>query len=315
MENLADEFSLPINEIASRLDEAGQRLLETRASRIRPATDDKIIAGWNGLVLTLLAEAGRFLDRDPYLPAAQQLANFVVSEMLDEGRLHRSWRQGRADHPGMLEDYGAIANGLIDLYQVDFDPTWIDTAAVLLSTVQKHFEDPQGGFFDSPVDQTDLITRPKSIQDSPTPSGNSLVVRAMLRLGNLTPQSGWQDKAIQAVSSLQTTIEKYPSMFSAWLLNLDWVLGPVLQLAFVGDPQNQRFNQLVAVSDDVFLPRLIRAGGIQTQSSPLTLLENRTMIDDLPTAYLCQDFTCNLPTPEPDELRRQISQATGTETR
>jgi hypothetical protein len=305
---LAKEYGLSGDEVTTRLEDAAQTLLKARAARVRPATDDKIIASWNGLTLTLLAEASRFLDRELYLPAAQELAHFLVTEIFIEGRLHRSWRDGLGDHPGMLEDYAAIANGLIDLYQVDFDPVWIDNAQRLVATIMDQFDDTQGGFYDSPADQTDLITRPKSLQDSPLPSGNSLAVRAMLRLDSLTPHPTWQEKALQAVASLTPTAEKYPSMFSAWMLNLDWALGPILQLAISGDRFSQGFRTLVAVSDEVYDPRLIRAGGSQDQSKFVSLMESRPMIENQPTAYLCQDFSCQLPTSNPGRLRQQLAE-------
>lgn len=310
-DSLTEELNLSVDEIEIRLAEAERGLLEVRAARERPRTDDKIIAGWNGLVLTFLSEASRFLDRDAYLPIAQGLANFLTSEMLINGRLHRSWRQGHGGHPGTLEDYGAVANGLIDLYQADFNPTWIDTAQRLLITVQDQFADSQGGYFDSPSDQTDLIARPKSLQDSPIPSGNSLVARAMLRLDSLTPQPQWEENVLQLLSAMQSTAEKYPSMFSAWLVNIDWALGPITQIAIAGDLQDSELLKMIRVSDEVYIPRLIRAGGAHKQSDVVSLMDSRTMIDNRPTAYLCQDFACKLPTSSPEILRQQIADAVG----
>jgi uncharacterized protein YyaL (SSP411 family) len=284
-------------------------LRSTRDKRQRPLTDDKIIAGWNGLVLTFLAEAGRLLDRERYLPEAQKLASFLTSEMLSGERLHRIWRDQRAHQPAMLEDYAAVVNGLIDLYQVDFDPNWIEVAQLLMATMLNLFDDPQGGFYDSPADLTDLIARPKSVQDAPIPSGNSLAIRALLRFNSLTPTPMYEEKALQALTAFQSSAEQLPSVFSTWLLNLDWAIGPVKQLALIGEVTTPSFLQLTKVSDDSFQPRLIRAGGNPSQTPAVSLLQDRLPIDDQPTAFLCLDFTCRLPTTEPEELRRQILEA------
>jgi uncharacterized protein YyaL (SSP411 family) len=306
IQQLAEDFDLLEAEASALLTNAIEVLRSTRDKRQRPLTDDKIIAGWNGLVLTFLAEAGRLLDRAHYLPEAQKLASFLTSEMLSGKRLNRIWRDQRAHQPAMLEDYAAVINGLIDLYQVDFDPNWIEAAQSLMTTMLDLFDDPQGGFYDSPADLTDLIARPKSVQDAPIPSGNSLAIRALLRFNSLSPTPEYEEKAMQALAAFQSTAEQHPSVFSTWLLNLDWAIGPVIQLALVGEVSTPPFLQLAKVSDESFQPRLIRAGGNPSQTPVVSLLQDRQPLDDQPTAFLCLEFTCRLPTTVPEELRRQF---------
>ncbi len=164
-----------------------QRLLELRERRPKPLRDDKAIAAWNGLALAALAEAGHRLDRADFLLAARELAEFLLGPLSDEdGRLHRSWRAGRARNPGYLEDYADVANGLYELHVATGELRWLREANRLARLAVELFADGEnGGFFLSPADGERLVARKKEFDDHPTPSGNSMLAFVLLRMGRI----------------------------------------------------------------------------------------------------------------------------------
>ncbi|MGB2895142.1 MAG: thioredoxin domain-containing protein [Anaerolineales bacterium] len=309
LEAVAERLGLPEQELLEQLSEINQELLKARSSRVRPATDDKILTSWNGLTLTALAEAARVSGRAEYLSAAQQLADFLLTNLYVDGKLMRSWREGKAQHSAYLEDHAALGEGLLALYQVDFNNRWFRASVECAKEILAHFSDSAGGFFDTRDDHEKLISRPKSIQDTPIPSGNSLAASLLLKLAALNGDENYAAIAHTALRNVVTTAERIPSSFAAWLNALDFALGPQLQLALIGDPADEKFQRLMQVSDQSFLPRLVRAGGQQHEEGAPTLLSNREPLDGNPTAFLCQGFACKLPTTDPELLKRLISES------
>jgi len=306
LEAIAERNNLRERELLEQLTKIKQELLEARSSRVRPATDDKVLTSWNGLTLAALAEAARVSGRAEYLSAAQQLADFLLTSLYMDGKLMRSWRGGKAQHSAYLEDHAALGEGMLALYQVDFNNRWFRAAVKCAEEVLAHFSDPIGGFFDTRDDHEQLISRPKSIQDTPIPSGNSLAVSLLLKLAALNGDELYVEKAGAALQNVVTTAERIPSSFAAWLNALDFALGPQLQLALIGDIADEKFQKLMQVSDQPFLPRMVRAGGKQHDEGSPALLSDREPLAGSATAYLCQGFACKLPTTDPEQLKKLI---------
>ncbi len=309
LETIAERIGLPEQELLEQLSNIKQELLEARSNRVRPATDDKVLTSWNGFTLVALAEAARVSGRAEYLSAAQKLADFLLTSFYVDGKLMRSWREGKAQHSAYLEDHAALGEGMLALYQVDFNNRWFRAAVKCAEEILADFSDPMGGFFDTRDDHEQLISRPKSIQDTPIPSGNSLAVSLLLKLAALNGDEHYTEKASVELRNVVTTAERVPSSFAAWLNALDFALGPQLQLALIGDPADEKFQMLMQVSDQLFLPRMVRAGGLQHNEGAPVLLSNREPLDGSPTAFLCQGFACKLPTTEPEQLKKLISDA------
>ncbi len=306
---LAARFGLPAEEVGRRLESARALLLERRQARPRPACDDKVLTEWNGLLLTALAEAGRALGRAEYLSAAQELAAFLLQSMVSEGRLRRTWRRGQPGVRACLADHAALGEGMLALYQADFDQRWFEAAVAQAETILTRFPDPSGGFFDVPDDHEALLTRPKVVQDSPTPSGSALAVTLLLHLAALTGEARFAAPAEAALAGVQDAAGRYPTAFAGWLCALDLALGPQWQLAIVGPPDDQAFRRLADIAARPFLPRLVVAGGPPEAAPAVALLRDRQMIDGRPAAYLCQGFVCRLPTSDPETLQRQMTEA------
>jgi len=303
---LAIRFEQPLESVAVKLAAIRQRLFDARAARVRPGLDDKVLTGWNGLALLALAEAARATGSERYLQAAQGQAEFLLSNLIRDGRLHRSWRAGQARHSAYLEDHASLGLGLLGLYQADFDPRWFQAAVAQAEEILSAFADPQGGFFDTRHDHEALIARPKSVQDSPIPSGNTLACMLLLELGALEGEARYIDPAESVLRAIAPTAAQYPAAFSGWLCAIDFGLGPQLQLAIAGAPDLPAFHDLAAVANRRFLPNLVMAGGVPAASGMPRLMGERTILEGRPTAYLCRGFACRLPTLSPSELARQL---------
>ncbi len=297
-------------ERADDLKKVESLLFEAREERIRPALDDKVLASWNGLGLTALAGAARSFGNEDYLVAAQKLAGFLLDALLTDGRLKRTWRAGRARYDAFLEDHAAVGLGMLDLYAADFNPRWYGAAVDRAEEILAAFRDPEGGFFDTREDQEALIVRPKSIQDSPIPSGNSLAIALLLRLAALSGEDRYVDPAQAALRGMQGHAANHPSAFAGWLCNLDFALGPQIQLALVGDPSDPSFVALAEVEREAYNPNLVVAGGLMNELPQPALMDERPLIEGKPTAYLCQHFSCQMPTNDPQTLREQLARTT-----
>jgi uncharacterized protein YyaL (SSP411 family) len=311
-DELSDRFKLSEDQLHSRLASIRSSLLIHRKKRIPPLTDDKVLTGWNGLLLISIAETARAMNHEEYLAVAQSLAEFLLDHLIVDGSLKRSWREGQVGHVAFLEDHAALGLGLLALYQVDFNPRWYTAALELAQVILAHFSDTAGGFFDTHEEQEELISRPKTIQDAPTPSGNSLAISLLLKLGTLTGESRFSDPAESAVRGMQYEALRYPTAFAGWLSNLDFALGPQLQLALIGQPQDDLFQELIQVIQHRFLPRMVIAGAEEGEEDVPALLQSRPMINSAPTAYLCRGFSCKLPTNSAQTLKQQIDEALDT---
>jgi hypothetical protein len=259
--------------------------------------------------LKALSTAARILSEDRFLLDAQKLASFLLDEMVLDGKLMRSWRNGKANFIAYLEDHAALGLGLLELYQVDFDSRWYQAAVVQAEEILENFQDLRGGFFDTRHDHEQLIARPKGLQDSPIPSGNSMAVVLLLKLAALTGEGRFSDPAESAIRAMQGNAAKYPSAFGNWLCAADFALGPQLQVAITGDIKDSGFEDLLAVVNQGYLPRLVMASAPPGSDTEPSLLDGREQIDGKPTAYLCQGFACKLPTTSAKELQEQIEEA------
>jgi len=306
-EDLAAQFDLPIESVRSKLEEGLKRLLAARENRVRPATDDKVLVSWNALALIAFAEAGIYLARQDYLTVATRSAEFLLRELFSGGQLLRSWRNGQTRHAGYLEDHAGLILGLIALYQADPNPRWYTAAQNLAREMVEHFSDPESGFFDTRDDAGTLLTRPKDEQDNATPSGNALAALALLKLAELEGQTELRERSIQILGRMQPVAARYPTAFGFWLNAMDFALGPIKQIAVMGNPADPATQELVRMVFAKYDPRRVTAVSDfpPPPGSPM-LLADRPLKNGLPTAYVCEGFACLLPVNDPKSLAVQI---------
>jgi uncharacterized protein YyaL (SSP411 family) len=285
-----------------RLDEWRRRLYEVRSERVWPGLDDKRLTSWNALMISALAEAGAVLERADYLDAAVQAADFVLGSLRDDqGRLLRTWKDGRARLNAYLEDHAYLLEALLTLYESSFDPRWFGEARALADTTIERFGDEQhGGFFETSSDHERLLARRKDLEDHPIPSANASASYGLLRLAALTGEHTYEDWAVGVLRLLHELAAQHPLAFGHLLQALDFHLSPVREVALVGDDLHP-FERVVR---GAFRPHLVVAGGV---ADGVPLLQDRTPVDGRPAAYVCERFACKAPVTEPRELERLLS--------
>ena len=299
MHNLSDE------EVEGRLAAARRKLLEEREGRVKPAWDEKVLTGWNGLMLAAFAEAARVLKRDDYRSVAERNAEFILRELRGaDGRLRRSWKAGDVRHMGYLEDYANLVEGLMALYETTFDARRFVAARELADTMLEHFADPGGGFFDTSDDAEALVTRPKDLQDNAVPSGNAMAATVLLKLGAFTGEGRYEDAAERALRMVQPALGSAPTGFAQWLCALDFALGRPKEIAIVGESGAQ---ELLDVVFGEYRPNQVVTYARDGKDSPIPLLADRTPLDGQATAYVCRNFVCQLPVTGPDALAPQLN--------
>ncbi|MGB8213640.1 MAG: thioredoxin domain-containing protein [Anaerolineales bacterium] len=308
---LMAHFGLTQAQVQEQLAECHSRLLTARAGRVRPATDDKILTAWNGLMLESLAEAGAAFGNTGLLRLAARNAHFLLTSLSPGGSLRHAWRNGQTSREVFLEDYAALILGLLALYQADFNLRWFQHADQLATQMLERFSDPQGGFFDTPSDAETVLMRPKEMQDTATPCGNAQATLALLKLAALTGKEEYLARAEGCLPLASPLFLHYPAAGGAWLSAADFAQGTVKQVAIVGEPADQRTRALVARVRESYRPNTLMAVSAWPlpPNSP-ALLEQRPMHTGVPTAYVCTGFVCNLPVTRPEELARQLAENT-----
>jgi uncharacterized protein YyaL (SSP411 family) len=297
----ARRLSDPIGDkVAAReLDGARRALLEARAKRVWPGLDDKRLASWNALAIAALADAGAALGREDYIDAARGTTGFVLGSMRDEeGRLLRTYKDGRAHLNAYLEDHAFLLEALLTLYEATFEQRWFDEGRALAETMIERFGDSErGGFFSTSSDHEELIARRKEIGDHPIPAGNSAAALGLLRLAALTGEREYERQAEGVLRLFAGPAAGHPDAFAHLLRALDFHLAPTREVALVGED----LAALAAVVRGGLHPHLVLAGGVEGTSSP-PLLADRPTVEGRPTAYVCESFTCQAPVTDPQAL-------------
>lgn len=309
VETLARKHKLDESEVRLRLASARQRLFAIRDKRIKPGLDDKVLSGWNGLMLAAFAEAARALNRADYLQTAIANADFFITTMRQpDGRLYRSWRKGAAKFNGYLEDYANLAEGLLALYEATFDARYFTAARELMDFALAHFTDKHGGFFDTSDDHETLVTRPKDIQDNATPSGNAMAVTVLFKLTLLTADMRYAEAAANALRSVQPILARHPTAFAQWLTAATFALGEAKEIALVGEPEKDDMRALLNVIFNHYRPFKVVALKRPNAESPIPLLAGREQRNGQATAAVCYNFVCRLPVTSADELKAQLDE-------
>lgn len=289
----AARLGISLSELEQRLNQLHAKLYELRARRVRPALDDKVLTFWNALALQAFAEAGKALDRDDYLQIAQVNAHFLLSNLVVEGNLLRSWRRGKAQNLAFLEDHAGLAAALLALYEADFNPDWFQAAMNWAEAMKNNFSDPAGGFFDTHLAQDELLVRPKDIQDNATPSGNALAAMTMAKLTAFTGDSSWSEPVQSILGNLQEMMARYPNAFAMWLQSLQFSLGPVQEVALVWPADLPDPQQHLALLKRTYAPFSVQAASpVPLPDGVPSLLANRPAVNQSPTVYLCENFVC-----------------------
>jgi uncharacterized protein len=299
-------------ELQAEVDEALPRLFEAREARVHPATDDKVLAAWNGLAISALAEAGRSMGEPRYTDAALAAAAFVLESLSgDGGRLLRSWREGRKGGPGYLDDYACVAEACLTLYETTFDLRWLREARRLAAAMVELFADPGGdGFYQTGRDAERLVVRPRELFDNAVPAGSSVAADVLQRLGRLTGDPDTERAGLDALRPVLGVLGRAPTGFGHALGAADFALARVREVAIVGRPEADDTRALLAQVWGAYQPNRVLAAadpGDATARAEVPLLADRPALEGRATAYVCEHFVCQRPVTDPADLAAQLA--------
>ena len=294
------------DELRARLESARERLFEARERRIHPLKDDKVLTDWNGLMIAALSRAATAFDEPRYADAARRAADFVLAELVDdEGRVAKRWRLGQAGLPGTLEDYAFLAWGLLEVYEATFDVRYLHDAKRIVDAMIRHFAAEKGGFYLSADDGLELFLRPKEIYDGAIPSGNSVAAMVLMRLARITTESDYEKhvEGIFRAFSRRTGSSPIGHTFLLWAV--DFAVHPSYEIVIAGAPEAADTRALLRAVHERYLPNkvlLLREADDAEVIDLAPYAEAQGPLEGRATAYVCQSFTCNLPTTDAGKM-------------
>jgi hypothetical protein len=288
---------------ATALASARAKLLHARTRRVRPGTDDKILTAWNGMAIQAFAQAFLVLGDPEYLTAAQQAADFVQRELVQDGRCLRSWHSGKARHRGYLEDHAFLADALLSVFECDFDPRWLGAARAHLERIAAHFRDQDGGLFFTADDHEQLLARSKSVHEASTPSGQAIAARAFLRAGLLLGDEVLYALGTGVLRQSHDLLQKAPIACPSLVLALQFHLGDPREIVIAGEPSDPRTQALLAKVRGEFGPHrvvaLVHAGNRAALAKLSPVFAGKEPVDGVPAAYVCRRGVCERPVTDP----------------
>ena len=306
---IANELGISEQDFYSRLSKAREKLFEHREKRVHPHKDDKILTDWNGLMIAALAKGSRIFGERKFKDAAQRSVDFILSKMRQsDGRLLHRYRDEEAAIMANLDDYAFFIWGLIELYETTFDVHYLQTALDLNRDLISHFwDDKHDGFYFTPDDGEDLIIRQKQSYDGAIPSGNSVALLNLLRLGKLTANPELEEMASKMVHLFANRIKQSPTGYTQFLIALDFMIGPTYEVVIAGDSKAGDTKKMLQTLTKHFIPNKVVILRPQEIKSPMIdgltgYTENNTSINGRATAYVCANFNCKSPTTDINEM-------------
>jgi hypothetical protein len=305
----------PSEEEWAALKPARDKLYEVRRRRVPPLRDDKILAAWNGLMISALSVAGRVLGEARYVEAAARAADFILGNMRPSGRLSRSWLGGESKVPGFLDDHAFLGQGLVDLFEATFEPRWLRVALSLAETLEARFADrAHGGWFMTGDDQERLIAREKPAYDGAEPAGSSVALMLVLRLAALTGEDRWRQTAERALSAYADDLGRRPVALAEMLLALDMYTEGAREVVLVWPEHGPGPEALLEVIRGAYAPNKVLAGApegpaLSRLAEVAPIVAGKRAIDGRPTAYVCEQGRCLAPTTDPATLAAELGKA------
>lgn len=299
-EALAARYQMQTS-VDEKLKDAQERLMFTRAKRVRPQTDDKILLGWNALMLTALARAGAILENEMYKEEAIQLESFLLDKMSEDGiAFYHTYKNGFAKHLAFLDDYACLVQSLIVLQELSGEEKYLYRARDIVKHLINNFYDEKNGFFYfTHKAQSDVVSRKQDIYDGATPSGNSLMAENLLYLAVVFDEKSWEEIAKAMLKTISPVIIKYPTSFAVWCNTLLRQTIGFCEIAITGRAP----EKLLAPLWKIFIPNRVLQSSTNTVDMPL--LRNKNYHEEA-LAYVCINYSCSAPVAGFAELEEQI---------
>jgi uncharacterized protein YyaL (SSP411 family) len=306
---LAFDLNLSQHDLQKHLEGLRQKLFTYREKRVHPMKDDKILTDWNGLMIAALAKGAQAFDEPEYAKAACCAADFILGNMRKlDGRILHRYRDGQAGVEANLDDYAFLVWGLIELYEAIFDIRHLEVALELTIDMVRHFWDEDGGgLYLAPDDGESLFVRKKEIYDGAIPSGNSVAMLNLLRLGRMTANSGLEEKAARISSAFSRSVKQLPSAHTQLMVALDFGIGPCYEVVIAGKAEAEDTKAMVRAIRTRFLPNKVVLLNPDERESPeiaklAEFTKNQSSIDGRATAYVCMNYNCKLPTTDINKM-------------
>ena len=292
----------------TRWDRIRQDLLEHRSRRARPLLDDKILTDWNGLMIAALAQAGFVFNEPSYTTRAEEAARFILDRLYLDGHLLHRYRDGEAAIDGFVDDYAFMIWAVLELYRATDKVAWFEKAVELQARLSELFEDPDGGgFFFTRAGGEELLVRQKEFGDGAIPSGNSVSLYNLMRLGRMTGNVSYEESATALIRSAAGLLAQIPSAMTGLLVGLDFWLGPSIEIVIA---EGEGTTVMDEVLRDRYLPRAVVLRVSASSAEPLSGLapftSEQRSIDGRATAYVCRDFTCSAPVTTAEDFRADL---------
>jgi uncharacterized protein YyaL (SSP411 family) len=306
LDTAARALNISREKLTEVLERGKKKLFEAREKRIKPFRDEKVLTAWNGLMLATFAEAAAVLGSEEYLEIARRNADFILENLQTEnGRLLRTYKDGRAKLAAYLEDYANFADGLIELFQTSGDVKYLREAQRLADVMIDEFWDEEaGGFYFTARDHEELILRSKDFTDNATPSGNAAAADVLLKLSKLLGKERYEKHAVTVLRLVAPQVRRYAGAFGRSLSALEFYLGRTKEVVIIGE----KGNELEKALRSEYVPNkvVVLSENPKEAAGFIPLLEGREKSGGRPTAFVCENFVCQRPTASPDELIEQL---------
>ncbi len=314
LDEVASKLGIAPDAAARDLDEARALLYETRQQRKPPPLDDDVLTAWNGFAISAFARASEALEEQLYAVAAERAADFLMAHLKgSDGRLRRSFRDGKAKNDATLVDYASLISALLDLYEATGHTARIEQAIALQRVVDAHYADGRSGaYFMTADDAEPLLAREVPSEDGDTPSGNALEAMNLLRLSELTEKASFRTRAERLFAAFADDLARRPTAMPAMLEALDFYLDAPLHIVVVTPNAESDAGPMLAPLHHAFVPShllsVVSADEVASEASLLPDLAGKQALGDKVTAYVCEHGRCKEPTTDPAVLAREIAE-------
>ncbi len=311
---IAADLDISERDLQSRVEIIRHKMFKYREKKVHPHKDDKVLTDWNGLMIAALANGARVFGESQYVDAAIRAKNFIMTNLrTPDGRLLHRYREGQAAVPANLDDYAFFTYGLLELYETTFDVSCLKTALEMNRDLIEHFwDDSGGGFYFTPNDGESLLFRQKEVYDGAIPSGNSVAMLNLLRLGRITGDAELEQKASETGKAFAVTVKQLPSACTQLMVAVDFAVGPSYEVIIAGNSRGRDTEQLLTAIHKSFIPNKIVVLRPTEEENPeidiiTPFARYHSSRHGKATAYVCLDYNCQLPTTDMNTMLELLS--------
>jgi len=309
---LCRQFDTSEEELTERLDYIRKKLFSVREVRIHPQKDDKILTDWNGLLIAAMARAGAVLNNEKYAQAAEKAMEFILTNLKNkDGSLFKRYRNGNSGLNGVLDDYAFIIWGLIELYEMNYDEKYLEIAMDLSEyQIDQFWDFDSHGFYFTASSGEKLLVRSKEVYDGAIPSGNSVSAYNFIRLARITSRPDYEEITYQILNAFAGNLNRGSSGFSMMMQAADFAFGPSYEVLVFGDEKQPATQKMLEDIKSIYMPNRVmvygKSGGENLKNIIPFVGYYQPEKDGKPLVYVCQNFSCKLPTSDFEIVKQQL---------